>query len=103
MQTKDEIRNNPTFVRNYTQGRYNDEVLFIEIELTNQKNNLFLCSQDIGICLGKEKKVHDYDDKGRRYFKTLIENFGRVWVAIPGRVPVKFDDYESLLDEISSR
>ncbi len=102
MHTKEEIRNNPWFVMIYTQRHFDNWKLYIKIELTNQKNDLFLLPPKKGMWIGEGHSFHDYDDKGRYFFNDLMENFGRAWVMIPEGKPIEFDSYEALLNKITS-
>ena len=91
-----------------TQWHFNNWKLYVQIELNNQKNDLFLLPPKKGIkgimCIGTGKghRVHDYGDKGRSFFTGLMENFGRVWVKIPGEKSIELDSYEALLNKITS-
>ncbi len=101
MDRKEVIRNNPWFVMINTQRHFDNWKLYIKIELTDQKNDLFLFPEK-GMCIGEGHSFHDYDANGRHFFNDLMENFGRVWVMIPEGKPIEFDSYEALMNKITS-
>ena len=102
MKTKEEIRHNPFFVIVNTQRHVNNWILYVDFELTDQKDDLFLFEPGKGMCIGQGHRYHRYDEDGRHFFNDLMGNFGRVWVLIPGETkPIEFNNYEEFLDEIT--
>lgn len=87
---KEEIRKNPWKVYIIAKRHFsflNSKVMYIEIELTEENNNLFLLSKGFGKGKGKVnilKKIHNYDADGRNYFKKLLPHLGKVWIFIGG-------------------
>jgi hypothetical protein len=103
MKSKDKIRNEPYKVIKTAQRHDNNFTLYIEIELVNQKDNLYLLlSHEKGMHIGDDPTIHRYDDNGKRFFNDLMENFGRAWIKIPEGKSIEFDNYEALLNKITS-
>jgi len=109
MTEKEEIRNNPWKVYITSQRYYTTlkiPKLYIEIELTDEDENLFLYKESFGKTkrgINIEKNVHNYDEDGRDFFSELVPTFGNVWVFIHGeKQPWHFRSYEEFLDKITS-
>ena len=104
MNEKEEIRNNPWKVVITTHRHYSKWKMHIEIEDVSREDNLFLFPKQLGYFRGGNlHHVHQYDADGRMYFERQIPNFGKVWIHDPeGNNIIEFDDYESLLNEITS-
>jgi len=101
MSKKEEIKKNPWRVLITARRFYSKSNLYIEVEIKDQERNLFLLKQ--GMCIGKGKKFHNYDEKGRHFFNDLIPIFDKVWILIPGETEkIPFDNYEKFLDKITS-
>ena len=105
---KEEIRKNPWKVYITAKRHFsflNSKVMYIEIELTEENNNLFLLSKGFGKGKGKVnilKKFHNYDANGRNYFEKLLPHLGKVWIFIGGeKKPRVFSSYENFLSEIT--
>ena len=109
MKEKEEIRKKPWKIYITTQIHYStlkNPVSYIEIELTNEENNLFLLKEDFGKGKAKLKKLRSaqkYDENGSNFFSELVPSFGKVWVFIVAEnKPRPFDSYEKFLDIITS-
>ena len=101
MKTKEEIRINPFNVIKVAQRKYNNTLLYIQIELTDQEDDLFLLPPSQGMRIGKKGSIYKYDDHNRRRFNDLIANFGKTDVLIPDHTKaIEFGSYEELLNEI---
>ena len=99
MNKREEIENNPWKILITARRHYSKGKLYIEIEIRGEQKNLFLLSE--GLCLGKGKRFHNYDTKGRDFFNDLKPKFGKVWILIPGETEViTFNNYKEFLDKI---
>lgn len=105
MDEKERIKYSPFLIYNKAR-RYYDDVLTkitkldIEIEIIDRKEKLVVSLRKVKF----GERTKDHGEQGRFFFNELMikYSFGKVFVKIPNRDPIEFDNYEEFLNEIAS-